>query len=91
MWCYRVEMKAGNADDWLESGGNLHVGLEQQRSLCSCGTRREWLFALASVGHQMVSETTSKHVTAREAMRELLSALSACPHTHTLTHTPLHW
>lgn len=42
-----------------------------------------WLFALASVGYQMVSETMSKHVTAREAMRELLSALSACQHTHT--------
>lgn len=40
-------------------------------------------FALASVGYQMVSETMSKHVTAREAMRELLSALSACQHTHT--------
>lgn len=62
------------------------MGLEQKSRLVvqrmPCGTRREWLFALASLGHQMVSETMSKHVTAGEAMHELLSALSACRDTH---------
>lgn len=65
---------------WGGRGGGAHE-IRAAKQRIPRGTRRGWLFAVASVGHQMVSETMSKHVTAGDAMRELLSALSACWHT----------